>query len=305
LSYSQSIFVKDIDMRKSVLTRFLTAGTILGLATASLFAQTDRWKDVKLEFSTGLSYEFSPLRSSYLHKYSPPFLSGAYVSTAQQTINLRGKPNWGVNGALTFFPLEHLGVQVQVEYGRPRLRGANSSYDVFLNYALASPAGSPPYPYVFEKSYGWPSTEGNLNELCLSLNAVIRLPLSNRICLNFSGGPTYFSVKAEGVGLAYSQYWMEDSYFMGETFQLKYRLGTFGKLGLNLGGEFNWIIFNTVGLVADVRFYGCPETRVQLEVLPNEMLDVPLSEVKTTMRLGSVQINPTFYRVNLGLKYLF
>ena len=42
-----------------------------------------------------------------------------------------------------------------------------------------------------------------------------------------------------------------------------------------------------------------------LNVEPNEMLTTPLDQVKATMKLGSVQIDPTFYRVNLGLKYLF
>lgn len=292
-------------MKKNTLIGKATLFLLVTMIPISLFSQSKYWRDVKVEFSTGISCEISTLKSSYIHRYSPPFLSGAYVSSAEQTINLRGKTSWGVNAALTYFPLEHLGLQAQVEYGRPRLSGTNSAYDVSLNYALLSPAGTPPYPYIFEKSYGWPSTEGNLDELCVSLNAVARLPVSNRISLNFSGGLTYFSVKAEGVGLAYSTYRMEDAYFVGETYQLKFRLGTFDKFGLNLGGEFNWVIFSTVGLVADVRFFGCPETRVPLDVLPNDMLNQPLSQVKATMQLGTVQINPTFYRANLGLKYLF
>ena len=275
------------------------------LVPRSLFSQLKNWKDVKLEFSTGISWDFSPLKTSYLHQYSPPFLSGAYVSTAQQTFHIQGRSSAGVNGVLTYYPLEHIGIQAQVEYGRPRLRGGNSAYAVNLNYALTSPAGSPPYPYVFERSYGWPSTDGILDELCVSLDAVARLPLSRRQSLNLSGGLTYFNVKAETAGIAYSQYWMEAGYFMGETYQLKVKLGPFQKLGLNLGGEFNWIVFSTVAVVADVRFFSCPEAKVPLNVEPNEMLTTPLAQVKATMNLGSVQIDPTFYRVNLGLKYLF
>jgi hypothetical protein len=269
-----------------------------------LLSATD-WKKVKFEFSTGVSYQKSLVDTSYLHRYSPRFLSGAYLSSAQQTINLKGDYNWGVNGALTFYPLEKLGIQFQVEYGRPRIKGHNSDYDVSLNYALASPPGNPPYPFIFERSYGWPSTEGTLNELSLSLNPVVRLPISSRITLNISGGLTYFRVKGEGVGLAYSKYWMEDAYFVGETYQLKFRLGTFNKLGLNAGAEFNWVIFNNVGILADLRFFGCPKKKIPLDVLPNEMLNEPLTEVKANMKLGEISVYPSFYRINLGLKYLF
>jgi hypothetical protein len=65
------------------------------LVPLSLFSQMKTWKDVKLEFSTGISWEFSPLKTSYLHQYSPPFLSGAYVSSAQQTFNIQGRSSWG------------------------------------------------------------------------------------------------------------------------------------------------------------------------------------------------------------------
>lgn len=268
-------------------------------------AQTKPWKEVRFELSTGLSREFLPLSTSYLHEYSPPFLSGAYVSSARQTLKLEGQENWGVNAALTYFPSEHLGVQFQVEFGRPRLKGKNSDYHVSVNYSTISPAGSPPYPYLFERSYNWPGTEGTVDEVCLSLNAALRLPVSERLVLGFSAGPTYFRVRSEQVGPAYSRYWMEDGYFMGETFQLKYRLGWFGRLGLNLGGEIGWRIIGTVALIADFRYFSASETGLAIELLPNEMLAMPLSEASATMALGEVRFDPSFYRINLGLKYLF
>ena len=287
---------------------FFTRAALVLLAAACpavVFAQPKPWQDIKYEFSTGISWEFLPLSSSYLHQYSPPFLSGAYVSTARQTLNFDGEANWGVNAAFTYFPEEHLGVQFQIEFGRPRLGGINSNYNVLLNYSLSSPPGTLPYPYIFERSYGWPSTEGTVDELCFSLNAAVRLPLSNRLSVNFSGGPTYFLVKSEQVGLAYSRYWMEEGYFMGETFQLKFKLGSFGRLGLNLGGEFNWLAFRSVAIVADIRYYATLEASLPIELLPNEMLDQAISETSATMELGEINFNPSFYRINLGLKYMF
>jgi hypothetical protein len=278
-----------------------------GLSSLPLTSQTGRsWKDFRFEFATGVSFQQSILDSSYFHEFPPPFLSGAYESTADQTIYFKGRTSWGMNAALTYFPAEKLGLQLQFEYGRPRFEGNNSNYNVWLNYSLSDPAGSPPYPLLFERSYGWPDTEGNLNEICLSLNAVARLPVSRKITLNISLGPTYFRVKGEGVGLAYSTYWMEEGYFVGETFQLKIDFGPIHRLGLNVGGEFSWLLFHNVCFAADARFFACREEEVSLHVLPNEMLTTPpFEEVKKTMNIGRIKVNPTFYRVNLGLKYLF
>jgi hypothetical protein len=125
------------------------------------------------------------------------------------------------------------------------------------------------------------------------------------ISLNVSLGPTYFRVKGEGVGLAYSKYWMEDGYFVGETFQLKIAFGPIHRLGLNAGAEFNWLLFHNVCFTADARFFASPEAEVSLDVLPNEMLTDPIDQVKKTMDIGRIKVNPTFYRINLGLKYLF
>jgi hypothetical protein len=271
-----------------------------------LLSQTGKdWKDYRFEFSTGVSYQQSILDSSYHHQFSPRFLSGAYESTADHTIYFKGRTSWGMNVGLTYFPMEKLGLQFQLEYGRPRFEGDNTNYDVWLNYSLSTPAGSLPYPFLFERSYGWPDTEGTLNELCFSLNGVLRLPVSRKITLNVSLGPTYFLVKGEGVGLAYSKYWMEEGYFIGETFQLKIAFGPIHRLGLNAGGEFNWLLFHNVCLSADARFFASPEVEVGLDILPNEMLTDPFDQVKKTMNVARIKVNPTFYRVNLGLKYLF
>jgi hypothetical protein len=291
-------------MKKQAIIPAVALLCLLLAAPRAIFSATD-WKKVKFELNTGFSYQYPLLDSSYTHHYSPPFLSGAYVSSAQHKNSIKGKNEWGVNVALTYYPLEDFGLQFQVEYGRPEIKGSNSNYEVWLNYALASPAGNPPYPYVFERTYGWPSTAGDMYELCLSLNPVVRLPLSRRVSLNFSGGLTYFRVKIEGAGLAYSKYWMEEGYFMGETYELKYRLGPINKMGLNLGGELNWVIFHNVALTFDFRFFECSKKTLAVNILPNEMLNEPLSAVKQTMNLGKISVYPAFYRFNLGLKYLF
>ncbi|HUU37387.1 MAG TPA: hypothetical protein VMW46_04185 [Candidatus Desulfaltia sp.] len=270
------------------------------------------WGRFKFELSTAVSYQKSLLDSSYFHEYSPPFLSGAYESLADQTIKIRGKDGWGFNIGFAFFPVEMFGVQFLVDYAKPKLSGGNTQYDVWLNYALSFDA-SPPYPYIFEYTYGWPDTAGDLTEVCLSLNAAFRLPIFEKLAFYLSGGLTYFHVDSEGTGLAYSYYWWEDPWFLGRTFNVKAKIGTIDKLGLNLGAEFNWVLWSNMCFVLDARYFACPSSTLPMKIIdeglvtppPPPFAEIPFDEVKETMNLQEITINPSFYRINLGLKYLF
>jgi opacity protein-like surface antigen len=286
---------------------FLFLGVFLiGTAPAVFPQQRDFWSTTKFEFSTAINFQRPLMDSSYFHKYSPPFLSGPYESTAQQSIYLRGKDNWGLNVTFAYFPLKKLGLQFQFEYAKPRIRGSNTRYDVHLSYAIGDFSGPPPYPYIFERSFDWPNTDGYLTQPCFSLNPVARLPFSKRIALNISGGLTYFIFKGEGVSLTYSKFWIdEEGYFVGETYQMKWKFGTAKRFGLNVGAEFNWVLFNNVSFTSDLRYYACPKTSLHLDILRNEMLTDDFGQVKDTMNLGKIRVNASFYRVNLGLKYLF
>jgi hypothetical protein len=293
-------------MKKNWCVYLLVLFLFTGMPISAFSQQVDYWSAKKFEFSTAVSYEFSLMKTSYFHQFSPPFLSGPYESNAEQTIYLNGEHSWGLSAAISYFPMRKLGLQFQLEYGKPRIGGTNTVYDVHLNYAIGDFAGGPPYPYIFEKTYDWPNTEGYLTQICLSLNAVVRFPLSKRVALYISGGPTYFRTSAEGVGLTYSKFWIENSYFVGETYQMKFKLGPINKLGLNIGAELNWVLFSNVCLAIDMRYYGASKESPSLEIQPNEILsEPPFDEVRKTMNLGKIEVNPSFYRVHVGLKYLF
>ncbi len=274
-------------------------------------AQTTRypaytyWSRFKFEISTSVSYQKSLLNSLYFHQYSPPFLSGAYESLADHTIKIRGKSGWGFNVGFAYFPAEMFGVQFLVDYAKPRLTGENAQYEVYLNYALSFEA-NPPYPMTFEYTYGWPDTAGHITEVCLSLNAVYRLPLLEKLAFYLSGGLTYFNVEGNGTGLAYSKYWYEAPWFLGDTFVYKYNIGPIRSFGVNIGAEFNWVLFSNMCFVLDARYFACPSKTLPMKII-NERLatDPPFDVIYVTMNLQDLTINPSFYRINLGLKYLF
>lgn len=295
-------------MRKQrSLSVFLSILVALGTLSREAFGQgTAFWTKKKFEITTATSYEISLLDESYFHQYSPPFLSGPYQSQGEQTISIDGDKSWGLSAGLAYFPVEKLGLQLHLEFGKPRLKGRNTPYQVQIRYGIGDTAAPPPYPFLFERSYDWPNTEGYLTQLCLSLNAIIRLPVSSKTSFSISGGPTYFYVLGEGIGLTYSKFWIDqESFFVGETYQMKFRFKSMAKFGLNLGAEFNWLIYGNVCLSFDLRFFGSTKSSRPLEILSNAILSDPLDQVKKTMNLGSVEINPSFYRAHFGLKYLF
>lgn len=313
-------------MKKIWLCGFFVLLLVLTVAPRTLMAQatpaspalpypraaSDYWSRFKFEISTAVSYQRSLVDSSYFHQYSPPFLSGAYESLADHTVKVKGKDGWGFNVALAYFPVEMFGVQFLVDYAKPKLSGGNSLYDVYLNYALTFDA-TPPYPLIYDHTYEWPETAGDLTEICLSLNGAFRLPLLEKLAIYLSGGLTYFHVDGKATGIAYSYYWWEDGWFWGRTFDVKYKIGTINKLGLNLGAEFNWVLFSNMCFTLDARYFACPSQTQQMEIINEGLVtppspafdDIPFDEIKATMNLQDLTVNPSFYRINLGLKYLF
>jgi len=282
-----------------------TSPTQTSPAQASPDRSSSYWSKFKFELSTAVSYQESLLDSSYFHQYSPPFLSGAYESLADQTIKIRGKAGWGFNVGFAYFPLDNFGLQFLVDYAKPKLSGANTLYDVYLNYALSFDA-TPPYPYIFEYSYGWPDTAGHLSELCLSLNGVVRLPIFKKLAFYLSGGLTFFRIDGEGTGLAYSKYWWDSPWFLGDSFNYKFKIGPIQSLGLNIGAELNWVLWSNMCFVLDVRYFACPSATEPIKIVDEGLATTPpFDEIKATMNLQDLTINPSFYRINLGLKYLF
>ena len=283
----------------------LAAIALMLFFPGALLSQKAPWSAVKFEVRTALGYQISQLESSYLHQFSPPFLSGAYQSAAEQTIHLDGEEAWGMSVGVSYFPISNLGLQLLLDYGKPRIGGQNSDYDFSLNYALKDPPGSPPYPYVYDKTYVWPTTKGNLTQLCLSLNAVTRLPLGKPLAIGFSGGPTYFRSQGSAASVGFTFCRIEDNSFIEETYQIPYNFGVVNKLGFNVGADFTLAITSNLCATLDIRAFFGPKYRVPLEIEGNWQLYLSLEEIKATMQLGDIAVNPSFYRLDIGLKYLF
>ncbi|MEW5901020.1 MAG: hypothetical protein AB1715_06115 [Acidobacteriota bacterium] len=292
-------------MKRSWLFMGVLFTAFLILIPPGLFSQASYWSSFRFEVSTALSYQKSLLDASYLHRYSPQFLSGAFVSNAEQTLSLEGRDAWGMNISLAYFPLDRLGLQLLIDYGKPEIGGQNSDYELFLNYSLDQNPGPPPYPMDYERTYIWPKTKGNLRQACLSLNAVTRVPLVRQVALQVSGGLTYFRVDGKASSLGFTVFRVEEDAFIEETTQMIYKFNAANRLGLNVGANLDLVLYSNLCFTVDARAFVSSKFTRTLDLEANGLSSIPIEQIRAVLNLGKIEVNPSLYRVNFGLKYLF
>jgi hypothetical protein len=66
-------------------------------------------------------------------------------------------------------------------------------------------------------------------------------------------------------------------------------------------------------LVLDARYFGCPSDTRKMEIINEGLVTRPspafeeilFERIKEIMNLQDLTVNPSFYRINIGLKTLF
>jgi len=284
-------------MNKKPLTA-LACGLVLACAVP-VFAQ-------RFEFGIGWSFYNPGLDTSYVHRYSPLYLSGGtYASLAQQTLNVKAKDVSGLSVLVNYFPGSHIGVQFLADYFKAPLEGVNAPY-------AASITGRHPMPdqTVLTLSYAgeteWPATQGDIREIILSLNAIVRLPWTHSLSLSLSGGPSYFYSEALSGFIGYTKFWTaDDRRLYIQTFQLGYEFGPQSRLGFNLGAEVAFRLSGTISIVGDYRYFKCGGAETPLHLTPADILTDPVEQVENAMGLGSLKVDPSYSRFSAGIKFSF
>jgi opacity protein-like surface antigen len=258
---------------------------------------------VRVEFGFGWSLVAPTFNSSYVSQFSPPMTGGPYESSAAQTINVKGKLGYGITGMFNLLFAETFGVQLLVDYSRPSLGGANSDYTVTLDYVTFGPR-------TYTKTDAWPHTRGNFSETTYSFNGLVRLPVAQYLTLNLSGGATSFYLKGKAMPLGYWSFTLEnpepDTYQLSiKTYQLVYDFGPQQKWGFNVGAELAFEVTRNIIVGVDARWYQCGKLEAPMHLVANEGLTDPLDPIETTLGLGSLTINPSFFRACASLRFAF
>jgi hypothetical protein len=272
----------------------LLASTALPLASA----------DLRFELGFGWTLVGPFMNSSYVNNYQPTLAPpDRYIaSSASQTVHFRGKTTYGLNGFFTVLFNERVGLQVLADYHRPGLGGSNAPYDVLMEFQAFEPE-------AFSRSTEWESSTGNLTQTTFSLNALARFPVADKLSLSVSAGPTvfYFEGKAGHIGYTYFDLALVDGEYRltGGTYRMVVEFGPATKYGLNAGVEAAYEAFRHVILAVDLRWFGAPKTDMQMHVVEDPVITVPISEIESTIGLGKLAVNPSYIRAGLALRFVF
>ncbi|HEX2696052.1 MAG TPA: hypothetical protein VHP61_09875 [Acidobacteriota bacterium] len=284
-------------MNNKVLS-ILVCGLVLACAVPA-FAQ-------RFEFGIGWSFYNPGLDASYANHYSPRYLSGGtYASLAEQTINVKAKDASGLSALINFFPVSKIGIQFLADYFKAPLEGVNAPYSTSITYQRPMPDHTT-QTVSYASEAEWPATEGDIREIVLSLNGIVRLPLTRSLSLSLSGGPSYFYSEAKAGFIGYTKFGTgADQLLYIQTFQLAYEFGPQSRVGFNLGAEVAFHLSGTISLVGEYRYFKSGEAETPLRLTPADILTDPVEEVASTMNLGSLKVNPSFSRLSAGVKFIF
>jgi len=284
-------------MKKALMGIFVCAMAVT--CTVPVFAQ-------KYEFGFTWNWYDPGMDASYVSRYAPPYLSGGtYSSLAEQTIQLKAKTISGLAAFFTWYPVSNIGVQFMAEFFKPDFEGTNAAYAYSLTYERPLPDHTT-RTVSYANSIAWGNSEGDVREIVLSLNGVLRIPLTRSFSVNVSGGPSYFYFEGKAGFIGYTKFWTTaDRVLHIQDFKLPYEFGPQNKLGFNVGGEAAFHLSGVISLIGEYRYFACAKIDTALHLTPNDVLTDPITDVEKAMGLGSMKLNPSFTRFSAGLKFRF
>jgi hypothetical protein len=207
-----------------------------------------------------------------------------------------------MNGFFNVLFTKNIGLQVLADYHRPGLGGSNAPYNVEMQYLAFEPG-------TYSREIDWPASAGNLTETTFSLNALARFRVADNLSFSVSAGPSafHFEGKAGYIGYTYFDLALVDGQYRltGGTFQMVASFGPQTKYGLNAGVEAAYEAFRHVILAFDVRWYGAPKSDLQMHIVEDDVITKPIDEIETTIGLGTLRVNPSYFRAGLAIRFVF
>ena len=269
--------------------------------------------DIRFELGFGWTMVKPALNAGYVNQYAPPLTVAPAVppppdryigSSASQTVWFKGKTTYGMNGFFNVLFTETIGLQVLADYHRPGLGdgGKNSLYEIEMQILAFEPE-------TYERSDDWPASKGNLTQTTFSLNALARFRVANNLSLSLSGGPSVFHLEGKGGFIGYTFFnldYIDTEYELsGGTYQMVVDFGPQTKYGFNIGIEAAYEAFQHVILAFDIRWYGAPRSDLQLHIVEDDAIQHPIDQIENTIGLGTLTVNPSYFRAGLAIRFIF
>jgi hypothetical protein len=260
--------------------------------------------DVRFELGFGWTLVGPAMNASYVNQYAPTLTPpDRYIaSSAGQTVRFKGKTTYGMTGFFNILVTENIGLQILTDYHRPGLGGSNAPYNVEMQFQAFAPE-------TYSREVDWPASTGNLTETTFSLNALARFRVADNLSLSVSAGPSAFHFEGKAGYIGYTFFnldYVADQYVLsGGTYQMVVSFGPQTKYGMNAGVEAAYEAFRHVILAFDVRWYGAPKSDLPLHVVEDVVITKPLDEIETTIGLGTLRVDPSYFRAGLAVRFVF
>ena len=260
--------------------------------------------DLRFELGFGWTLVGPLMNTTYVNQYAPTLTPpDRYISSsASQTVRVKGKTTPGMNGFFNILFTENIGLQVLADYHRPRIGGSNANYDVAMSFLAFEPE-------TYTNSTEWPTSNGNFTETAFSLNALARFRVAGNLSLSVSGGPSVFHMEGKGGYIGYTFFdlaYVDPQYVLtGGTYRMVFEFGSQTTYGMNLGVEAAYEAFRHVILAFDIRWYGSPKKDVDLHIVEDAVITHPIAEIEDTIGLGTLRINPSYFRAGLAVRFIF
>ncbi len=260
--------------------------------------------DMRFELGFGWTLVGPRMNATYVNQYTPTLTPpDRYISSsASQTVRVKGKTTYGMNGFFNLLFTDNVGLQVLADYHRPGIGGSNTDYDVAMSFLAFEPE-------TYTRSTEWPASNGNFTETAFSLNALARFRVASDLSLSVSGGPSVFHMEGKGGYIGYTFFeleYVDPQYVLsGGEYQMVFEFGSQTTYGMNLGVEAAYEAFRHVILAFDVRYYGSPKKVVPLHIVEDEVITHPIDEIEATIGLGTLRIDPSYFRAGLAIRFVF
>jgi len=260
--------------------------------------------DLRFELGFGWTLVGPSLNARYVNQYQPPLTPqpNYIASSAEQHVSFKGKTTYGMNGFFNVFFTENVGLQVLADYHRPGIGGSTAPYDVSVQFQAFQPE-----THITELPEL--ASKGNLTETAFSLNALARFRVADNLSIGASAGPSVFHFEGKAGFIDYTSYdlvYDAGVYTLtGRTVHMVAAFGPQTKYGLNVGVEAAYEATRNIILALDLRWYGAAKSNLQMHLLEDELITQPLDEIEAAIGLGTLEINPSYFRAGLALRFVF
>ncbi len=281
--------------------RFLavTIGFAMSVGVSAAHAQTSGGAPA-VEAWAAISGSPDTLDGTVTTAFAPPLLlDGSFTSRGGQTLTVGAGRTAGFSGGVNVFPWRNVGVQVQADWRKSDVAGANGSYATSLQYVSRPPPNNEPVPVAISQSTPWPDTSGSIALLVVSANLAARIGRSGGTNVTVSGGPAYYRLTGTLRPIGYTTFRLGGhSVLFEDDYELEARVEPAHHFGVNAGAELMVPVGPRVAFVAGYRYLAASD--VELTLTPRAVLNADRIAFQQSLEEVAKQLGPVRSRMSVA-----